>query len=89
MDPAVPEEKQDIVFDPQTSGGSLFAVRPETADKILKKAEEAGVAEDWAIVGEVRAAGGKSQDSRARDGENGQQENTAGLPLAVRVRLEL
>ena len=89
IDPAVPEEKQDIVFDPQTSGGLLFAVRPETADKILKKAEEAGVAEDWAIVGEVRAAGGKSQDSRARDEENGQQENTAGLPLAVRVRLEL
>jgi len=73
----------------QTSGGLLFAVRPETADKILKKAEEAGVAEDWAIVGEVRAAGGKSQDSRVRDEENGQQENTAGLPLAVRVRLEL
>ena len=89
IDPAVPEEKQDIVFDPQTSGGLLFAVRPETADKILKKAEEAGVAEDWAIVGEVRAAGGKSQDSRVRDEENGQQENTAGLPLAVRVRLEL
>ena len=77
------------MFDPQTSGGLLFAVRPETADKILKKAEEAGVAEDWAIVGEVRAAGGKSQDSRVRDEENGQQENTAGLPLAVRVRLEL
>ena len=88
IDPAVPEEKQDIVFDPQTSGGLLFAVRPETADKILKKAEEAGVAEDWAIVGEVRAAGGKSQDSREGDGENGQQENRAGLPSVVRVRLE-
>ena len=88
IDPAVPEEKQDIVFDPQTSGGLLFAVTPETADGILKKAEEAGVAEDWAIVGEVRAAGGKSQDSREGDGENGQQENRAGLPSVVRVRLE-
>ena len=45
------------------------------------------MAEDWAIVGEVRAASGKSQDSRARDEENGQQVNRAGLPLAVRVEV--
>ena len=88
IDPAVPEEMQDVVFDPQTSGGLLFAVSPETAYEILKKAEEAGVEKDWAVIGEVKAADVGLQDSREVDDVSGYQENPAEPHQVVRVRLE-
>lgn len=88
IDPAVPEEMQDVVFDPQTSGGLLFAVSPETAYEILKKAEEAGVEKDWAVIGEVKAADVGLQDFREVDDVSGYQENPAEPHQVVRVRLE-
>ena len=38
-----PEDLADVFFDPQTSGGLLFAVSPEYAEKILKELEEDGL----------------------------------------------
>jgi selenide,water dikinase len=50
----VPQYLQDILFDPQTSGGLLIAVPPKKALKLLKMLHEEGVAEA-AIIGEVVA----------------------------------
>ena len=43
---------QDILFDPQTSGGLLMCVQREQADDLVKKLIEEGVAESK-IIGEV------------------------------------
>ena len=43
---------QDILFDPQTSGGLLISVAAESADKLLNALKEKGI-QDAAIVGEV------------------------------------
>ncbi len=48
----VPQYLQDILFDPQTSGGLLISVAPRKAKLLLDRLHQAGV-EDAVIVGEV------------------------------------
>jgi selenide,water dikinase len=48
----VERARQDILFDPQTSGGLLVAVRPDQADALVQALREAGIA-DAAEIGEV------------------------------------
>jgi len=48
----VPDYIQDILFDPQTSGGLLIVLAPETAKLLVNKLHKAGV-QDAVIVGEV------------------------------------
>lgn len=48
----VPEYMQDILFDPQTSGGLLISLAPEAAQKLLDRLHKANVPEA-AIIGEV------------------------------------
>jgi len=50
--PELPDYRQDILFDPQTSGGLLICLSPERAERLLKQLKQAGVA-DAAIIGEV------------------------------------
>jgi len=50
--PELPDYRQDILFDPQTSGGLLICLSPEGAERLLKQLKRAGVA-DAAIIGEV------------------------------------
>jgi selenide,water dikinase len=45
---------QDVLFDPQTSGGLLICVAPEKAAELLKALKAKGV-QDAAMVGEVVA----------------------------------
>ncbi len=52
--PTVSRIFQDVLFDPQTSGGLLICVAPEKAQDLLKALKEKGV-EDAAMVGEVIA----------------------------------
>ena len=44
---------QDIFFDPQTSGGLLISVTPETAEKILKDFERERLETAYAVIGKV------------------------------------
>ncbi len=44
------------LYDPQTSGGLLAAVRPEVADRVLEELRQAGYP-DAAVIGEVLPAG--------------------------------
>ena len=53
----VPAELQDLLYDPQTSGGLLVALDPESADQALKSLAAAGVTA-WRI-GQVASAGEK------------------------------
>jgi selenide, water dikinase len=48
----IPQHIQDILFDPQTSGGLLISVSADKAEKLLAGLYEAGVMEA-AIIGEV------------------------------------
>jgi selenide,water dikinase len=54
IEQSVPEYLQDILYDPQTSGGLLIAVSEAHAAGLLKKLDDAGVA-DVKIIGEVVA----------------------------------
>ncbi|HKR83442.1 MAG TPA: selenide, water dikinase SelD, partial [Terriglobales bacterium] len=51
---SVTEELRTILFDPQTAGGLLAAVAPESADALVKRLQAAGVPSR--DIGEVRAA---------------------------------
>ena len=48
----VPEYMQDILFDPQTSGGLLISLAPSKAMRLLEKFHQAGI-KDAAIIGDV------------------------------------
>lgn len=48
----LPLSIQDILYDPQTSGGLLIFVAPGKADRLLNKLKQAGIKEA-AIIGEV------------------------------------
>lgn len=48
----VPGYMQDILFDPQTSGGLLISLAPAKADRLLSRMKQAGV-DGAAIIGEV------------------------------------
>jgi selenide,water dikinase len=52
IDAGVPQHMQDILFDPQTSGGLLICLEPGKAELLLDKLRQNGV-EDAAIIGEV------------------------------------
>ena len=48
----VPQYMQDVLYDPQTSGGLLICLEPDKAELLLDRLQQAGVA-DAAIIGEV------------------------------------
>ncbi len=50
--PSVDRLVQDVLFDPQTSGGLLICVDKENADKLLEKLKEKGM-DNAAIIGDV------------------------------------
>jgi selenide,water dikinase len=56
--PGVSREMQDILYDPQTSGGLLIATAPDKAKKMLLQLQEHGLSET-AIVGRVEPVGEK------------------------------
>ncbi len=51
--PDIELAEQDLLFDPQTSGGLLISCPPEKAEKLVAEAEKK-VSTDCAIVGEVK-----------------------------------
>jgi selenide,water dikinase len=51
-DDKVPAYIQDILFDPQTSGGLLISLAPSKGERLLERLKQAGVKEA-AIIGEV------------------------------------
>jgi len=48
----VPIHMQDVLFDPQTSGGLLICLSPARAEQLLNRLRQAGV-EDATIIGEA------------------------------------
>ena len=48
--------QRELLFDPQTSGGLILAVRPEAAERLLEALREVGL-EAAAIIGTVRGQG--------------------------------
>lgn len=54
ISPSVNRSMQDILFDPQTSGGLLMCVDPKSADDLLEELKASGI-NQAAIIGEVLA----------------------------------
>ena len=54
IDRKIPQYLQDILFDPQTSGGLLISVAEKKVQKLLKRLHEEGVTEA-VVIGEVAA----------------------------------
>ena len=52
FDPSVDPVLQDVLYDPQTSGGLLISVDREDADRLLQRLKTGGIAEP-AVIGEV------------------------------------
>jgi selenide,water dikinase len=52
IDAAIPKEKIELLYDPQTSGGLLIAVPPKFAPQLLSELKAAGV-KNAAIIGKV------------------------------------
>lgn len=52
IDPGIPQHRQDLLFDPQTSGGLLIFVNAAKAELLLEKLRQSGV-EDATLIGEV------------------------------------
>ena len=52
MNPAIDPALQDILYDPQTSGGLCIAVAPDSADALVAHLKNEGV-EQAAVIGEV------------------------------------
>lgn len=52
IDPSVPVHLQDLCFDPQTSGGLLLSVAPESAQSLLRELQQSGI-KQARIIGEV------------------------------------
>lgn len=50
---SLPLELEDICFDPQTSGGLLYTMSPDSAEEYLKRCKIAGL--DVRVIGEVKA----------------------------------
>jgi selenide,water dikinase len=48
----VPRTIQDVLFDPQTSGGLLISVSPIHSDDLVSALKEGGI-EDAARIGEI------------------------------------
>ena len=46
-----PEEYRDVMLDPQTSGGLLFAVAEKDAEELMKRLQDSGT--DAAMIGEI------------------------------------
>lgn len=51
----LPDYTQDILFDPQTSGGLLISLAPGKTKRLMERLKQAGVKEA-AIIGEVSSA---------------------------------
>ena len=64
------EAEEDLIFDPQTSGGLLISVEEAYAEEILKALKQSDIRTPFAVIGkvlekkstymEVKKAGGKS-----------------------------
>jgi selenide,water dikinase len=54
IDDNVPRYMQDILYDPQTSGGLLISVESAKAERLYQRLRETGI-EDAAVIGEVIA----------------------------------
>ena len=53
LDPEISEPMEDLLFDPQTSGGLLGAVPFEEGEKLLAALKEAGLKTPAAVIGRV------------------------------------
>jgi selenide,water dikinase len=55
IQPGVSDDRRDILFDPQTSGGLLISVATEASDQLAGKLKKAGI--QATFIGSVRPAG--------------------------------